>query len=175
MDKPMPNWAFNGMAFMFSLRDVFARPDELLREADIEPGYRVLDYGCGPGSYVPIAAEQVGPEGRIYALDLHPLAVERVQSLARRRQLSNVETIRSDCHTGLPKDSVDVVLLYDILHMLSEPHAVLSELRRVLKPEGRLSVTDPHMKEDDIVDSVTVGALFELATRGAKTYSFAPL
>jgi ubiquinone/menaquinone biosynthesis C-methylase UbiE len=72
----------------------------------------------------------------VYALDLHPLAVERVRTLARKQQLGNVETIQSDCATGLPDGSVDVVLLYDIFHMLSEPDAILGELHRVLPNPG---------------------------------------
>jgi ubiquinone/menaquinone biosynthesis C-methylase UbiE len=109
----------------------------------------------------------------VYALDLHPLAIERVQALARRRNLDNVETIQSDCATGLPDGSVDVVLLYDIFHGLSEPEAVLAELRRVLKAEGTLSVHDPHMREKDLVGGVTESQRFALAGKGEKTYRFA--
>ena len=125
MSTSSSNVGFRMMACMFRIRDLLQSRARVLQEVELEPGFRVLDYGCGPGAYVPHVAKRVGETGRVYALDLHPLAVERVRALARSRQLDNVETIRSDCATGLPDGSVDVVLLYDIFHMLREPNAVL--------------------------------------------------
>jgi len=170
----MPNLAFSGMSFMFKFRDWLFSRAAVLREAEIQLGDCVLDYGCGPGSYVPYLAAQVGAEGKVYALDIHPMAIRRVQSLASQRGMGNVYTIQSDCSTGLPDGSVDIVLLYDILHMLSERDAVLAELCRVLKPEGVLSVEDPHIRESEIVSRVTDKGLFRLAHKGARTYSFVP-
>ena len=83
-----------------------------------------------------------------------------------------METICSDCNTGLPDNSVDVVLLYDTLHSLSDPNGVLEELRRVLKPDGILSFSDHHMKENEIVSKVTSRGLFRLSRKGKRTYSF---
>lgn len=172
MDRSMPSFAFNLMSCMFRVRDLLLPRAEILKEVGIEPGFCVLDYGCGPGGYVAGAVELVGESGKVYALDIQPLAVQRVQALARKRQLTNVETIHSGCETGLPDNIVDVVLLYDIFHMLSEPEMVLAELHRVLKPGGTLSLLDPHMKEDDIMAGVTGGLLFKLSRKGERTYSF---
>nr|MDO8089972.1 class I SAM-dependent methyltransferase [Candidatus Sigynarchaeota archaeon] len=108
----------------------------------------------------------------VYALDINPLAVRRVQSIASKRKLTNVETICSDCRTGLPDNSVDVVLLYDTFHLLNNPNEVLEELHRVLKPEGILSFSDHHMKESEILSRVTNRGLFRLWKKGKKTYSF---
>ena len=174
MDRPMPNLMFNGMSFIFKLRDLISPRKRVLEEAGIKPGYQVLDYGCGPGAYIPDVAEKVGESGKVYALDLHPLAARRVQDLARKRRLTNVETIHSDCKTGLPDNSVDVVLLYDIFHMLSEPQAVLAELHRVLKPGGRLSFSDHHLKEKEIECCVSEKNLFRLTDKDKKTYTFVP-
>ena len=165
MDQAMPNWAFRGMSFIFRIRDALQPRARILQEVPLEPGFYVLDYGCGPGTYLPGLAERVTDRGRVYALDLHPLAVRRVQELARRRGLDNVQTIQSDCQTGLPDESIDVVLLYDIFHMLSEPQDVLAELHRVLKPGGTLSVHDPHIGEQAIIGGVTQGPFFALAGR----------
>ena len=174
MDRPMPNLGFRTMSLIFGLRDFLSPRGKVLREADIQPGFQVLDYGCGPGAYIADVAQQVGPSGRIYALDIHPLAIERVRELCKRKQLTNVETIQSDCQTGLPRDSVDVVLLYDIFHMLSEPDSVLAELHRVLKPGGMLSLLDPHMQEEDLLAKAPDGRLFVLAYKGERTYRFVP-
>jgi len=172
MDKPQSNLDFRLMALSYKVRDLFSPRIDVLKEVGIKPGFRVLDYGCGPGSYIVPLAELVGESGEIYALDIHPLAVKMVQSIASNRGLTNVKTILSDCNTGLPESSIDVVLLYDIFHDLSEPNDVLQELHRILKPTGILSFSDHHMKEGDILSKVTAESLFKLSTRGQKTHSF---
>ena len=173
MNKELSHIGFRLMAFGYRFRDFLQPRGRVLEEVGIESGFTVLDYGCGPGGYVEAAARLVGESGRVHALDMHPLAVRSVRNIARRKQLTNVETIHSDCETGLPDDSVDVVLLYDILHMLGEPDRVLQELHRVLKPGGILSLSDHHMKQDDITSRVEDTGLFRLVRRGSRTYSFA--
>lgn len=171
MDKPMSNFVFNMMSWMFKLRDFLLPREEVLKEVSIKPGFHVLDYGCGPGGYVAGAAELVGKSGKVYALDIHPLAVQRVQEIAREKQLTNVETIRSDCKTGLPDNSVDVVLLYDVFHGLSNPQAILAELHHVLKQDGILSFSDHHMDENEIIAGITGGQLFRLSRKDGRTYT----
>jgi len=114
----------------------------------------------------------VGESGKVYALDINPLAIQKVQGITSKKQLANVETILSDCQTGLPDNSLDVVLLYDIFHHLSDPDVVLKELYRVLKPDGILSFGDHHMKENEIVTEVTNSGLFRLSGKGQRTYTF---
>jgi len=172
MDKPRPNFHFGLMSLIFKLRDLFRSPMKVLREVGIRPGYHVVDYGCGPGSYVYGAAELVGRSGKIYAVDIHPLAIRAVKRLAARKNVANVQTILSDRDTGLPDNSVDVVLLYDTFHELSDPDQVLHELHRVLKPKGVLSLSDHHMKGSEIVRRVTERGLFSLWTKGKRTYTF---
>lgn len=172
MDRPMPAWAFNMMAWTFKLRDLLSPREEILREAGLRPGFRVLDFGCGPGAYVAGAAAMVGPSGRVYALDLHPLAVRRVRDLAQKAGLDSVETIHSDCATGLPDGSLDVILLYDVYHMLRQPEAVLQELHRVLKRGGTLSVLDPHMEAQALTAGIAAGGLFRPVDTGARTQRF---
>jgi hypothetical protein len=76
-----------------------------------------------------------------------------------------VETIHSDCKTGLPDNSLDAVLLYDAFHDLSDPDGVL-------KPDGILSFSDHHMKEDEVASRVTNKGLFKLSSRDKRTHSF---
>jgi len=144
----------------------------VLKEVGIRKGFHVLDYGCGPGSYIKPLAELVGESGKIYALDIHPLAIRAVQRIASRKRLANVNTIISSCQTGLHTSSIDVILLYDILHHLNNLNTVLEELHRILKPEGILSVSDHHLKHDEIVSKITNKGLFTLSVKGSRTYSF---
>jgi len=172
MDKPMPTFHFKCMSFMFNLRDLFTPRKHILKEVGIDPGFHVLDYGCGPGSYIIPLTELVGKSGKVYAVDIHPLAIERVQSIASKKGLTNVQTIHSSGSTELPDETMDVILLYDTLHDLSDPERVLKELHRLLKPTGILSFSDHHMKEDEILSKLASRGLLRLSKKGKKTYSF---
>ena len=160
------------MALAFAVRDWMSPREAILDEVGIAPGFRVLDYGCGPGSYIVAAARRAGASGRVYAVDSNPLALEEARRRAAANGLSNVATIRTDCATGLPNESIDRALLYDILHGLDRPADVLAELQRVLKRDGVLSVSDHHLSEAEILDRVTRAGSFKLSSKGAKTYSF---
>ncbi len=172
MDEPMSDLHFHAMALMFRFRDLIKPRRKILDEVEIEPGFRILDYGCGPGGYVPAAAELAGSSGKVYALDIHPHAIEMVKDLAFKKDLKNVETIISECNTGLPASSLDLVLFYDTYHALGEPDKILKELHRVLKPGGILSFSDHHMEEEEIVKKLTEEGLFRLKEKGKETYSF---
>ena len=164
---------FKLMSLAFKARDLVRSRLNVLTEAEIKPGARVLDYGCGPGSYIIPLAKLVGPTGRIYALDIHPLAIRSVEKLIAKKGLTNVATIHSDRATGLPDESVDVVLLYDVFHDLKHPDGVLKEVRRVLKADGIVSLSDHHMTDIEIVATLTGGGLFKLGAKGKLTHTFA--
>jgi ubiquinone/menaquinone biosynthesis C-methylase UbiE len=164
---------FGLMSLTYKIRDFLRPRDRIIEDVGIKTCSQVLDYGCGPGGYVMPVIRLIGEFGGLYALDVNPLAVRSVQKLAAKKNLSNVRAILSDCATGLPPDSIDVVLLYDILHDLEDRDKVLAELHRVLKPDGILSVSDHHLKEDEINSAVTGKELFKLKSKGKNTLSFA--
>ena len=172
MGGPQSNLDFRGMALYFKLRDFFVPRRRVLEEVGIDKGFTVLDYGCGPGSYVLPTVDLVSESGKVYAVDVHPLAIEMVKKLISKKRLTNVEAIQSDCDTGLRDSSVDVVLLYDTFHALDDTSGALKELHRVLKPNGLLSFSDHHMRENEIRSSVAGEGLFELVDKKMRTYSF---
>ena len=172
MNKPMPDIAFKFMSLGFKFRDFFRPRKNILKEAGINTGFHVLDYGCGPGSYLTAVSAMAGETGKIYALDAHPLAIKMVQRIVSGKHFTNLETILSDCKTGLPDNSLDIILLYDTLHGLENLDCVLEEFGRTLKPDGILSVSDHHLKEVELVSRVTDKGLFRLLRKGENTYSF---
>lgn len=177
VDRPMPAVFFWGMAAMFKLRDWLKPRAVLLNEIPLKAGNIVLDYGCGPGSYIPGLAARVGQNGAVIAVDIHPLAIQQVETLAKRQGLRNVKPCLSDgVHlAGLADASVDAALLFDIFHMLGDQEGVLAELHRVLRPGGVLAVNDPHMDQDALSAQVTRGGAFTLTGRGVHSFTFAPV
>ncbi len=172
MEKLNSNTHFTLMAFGFMFRDLFIPRKKVLKEAGIKTGFRVLDYGCGPGGYILPLSEMVEKKGFVYALDIHPMAIAKVNRLISKRNLENVQTIRSGCQTGLQDNAVDLVLLYDTYHALESPGAVLKEIHRILKPEGMLSFSDHHMQKEEIIKAITDTGLFRHCHQGNKTVTF---
>ncbi len=164
-----------GEFVFFTVRDWLQPPRRKLEEAGLRPGWRVLDFGCGIGSYSIAAARAVGEAGVVHAADIEPGMVERTRRLAASSGLSNVTAILTDCATGLEDRSVDAVLLYDVFHALEQPDLVLKELARVMKPNGILSFSDHHLKDKQVVPGVTAVDRFRPVRRGRLTWTFAPV
>lgn len=143
-----------------------------LRASGVKQGQTVLDFGCGPGYFTIVAARTVGERGRVYALDVHPLAIEAVEEKARKGGLSNITTVLSDRDTGLPDGSVDVVLLYDTIHQIEDKQALLGELDRVLKAGGVLSIWVEHGGGNDVAEVVQDCSRFSLKERREDILNF---
>ena len=156
----------------FALRDALRPREVVLQDVPLREGMAVLDFGCGPGGYVQPLARRVGGAGTIYALDADPLAVRRVERLARRSGLENVHGLLSDGPTPLADGILDAVLIYDVFHMLPDPQSVLHEMHRLLRPAGFVSFSDHHMRKKKIVADMTAGGWFVLSGRGKYTYTF---
>ncbi len=127
------------MLLTMNIRKRFRNIDEEISLAEIKSGDYILDFGCGPGFNTIPAAQKTGPDGRIFALDLSPQAINIVKKKAARYQLENIETIHSGCHTHLQDKSIDLVLLHNTLPLIKEKQKVLDEIGRVLKKGGKLS------------------------------------
>jgi ubiquinone/menaquinone biosynthesis C-methylase UbiE len=160
------------MAIEFRLRDWLRPPVNVLREAGVLPGMTVLDFGCGPGSFSLASARLVGTQGHVYALDIHPLAIHMVMCAAERQSLWNIHPIHGSYPDDLPNESTDAVLLYDVLHDLSEINPILREIHRILKPAGILSASDHHLGESSLRNIVTGSGFFRLADCNRRTCQF---
>ncbi len=175
MAESQSKFGFSLMSFTFSIRDLFFPRDNILDEVGIKEGDFVLDFGCGPGSYIVPVAEIIGETGRIYALDINPLAIEKGRKIASKKRLLNIQFILSDCDTLLSDGRINVALLYDTLHDLSDANPILNEIHRLLTPRGILSCNDHHLKRGEIIARVTESGLFELSDERKKTINFSKL
>ncbi|MBN1284469.1 MAG: class I SAM-dependent methyltransferase [Anaerolineae bacterium] len=144
--RPMPRLFFDMMSLSFRIRDLLKNPHKVLTPVGLRPGMTVVDYGCGPGSYTIAAAQIIGASGKIYGVDVHPQAIKSVQRKARAQGMKHVEALLADGYdSGVPANGADCVLLMDIIHMVSDPNALLAEVRRILKPDGFVYVQVHHI------------------------------
>ena len=111
--------------------------------ADLHPGERVLDLGSGGGIDVLLSAQRVGPTGRAIGLDMTDEMLALARSNAQAANATNVEFLKGQIEAlPLPAESIDVVISNCVVNLAADKPAVFAEIARVLRPGGRIGITD---------------------------------
>jgi ubiquinone/menaquinone biosynthesis C-methylase UbiE len=125
---------------------MFSNPQKVLDQMHIDPGMTVADFGSGAGHYSLLLAEKVGPSGKIFAFDVQKDLLLRLKNLAVQQNIGNIQTFWTDLDepnsTNLKQDSVDRVIMTNVLFQTEDKKALLREAKRVLKPNGLVLVVD---------------------------------
>ena len=135
------NVAFKMITFMHDnpLLPIIRNPYKILERAGLQPGQTVLEVGCGPGFFTIPAAKIVGKDGKVYAVDTHPLAIERVQNKINKAGINNVSLIHANASdTGLPDQSIDLAFMFGLPYIQGGLDSLLTELYRIFKPDASL-------------------------------------
>ncbi len=150
----------------------FRNPQRLLKAAGLKPGQKVLEVGCGPGFFTIPAAKIVGKEGFVYAVDVHPLAIERVKEKIEREKIKNIKPILTNASdTGLPDQSIDLAFIFGLLHVAGGLDEVISEIHRILKQDGVLSFEKTRGSKKKLIEDVERGG-FIYSGRQARIFLF---
>jgi ubiquinone/menaquinone biosynthesis C-methylase UbiE len=173
-DSPTTHFLFRLMAPVMGspLRRRFFDPVRTLKGARIQPGQEVLEVGCGTGFFTIPAAESVGDEGHVYAIDPHPLAIEQVARKIRDAGLTNVRLIKADAtEAALASGSIDLALLFGVIPSPTLPlDRLLPEMHRLLRSEGALAVWTAFPWWSPA--SLTRGGLFIYVGKESGVYNF---
>lgn len=118
--------------------------EAMLRAVGLQPGWQVLDAGCGSGSFLPLMAELIGPRGSIAAFDLAPENIARVNTLASKVVVPIVTQIGSVTKLPYADHSFDAIWNANVTQYLTddELHRMLNEFIRVLKPGGVVAIKE---------------------------------
>lgn len=125
---------------------MFSQPEKNIEQFHVDPGMIVADLGSGSGFYSLALAKNVGPSGKVYAIDVQKDLLSRLEQGAKQEGYLNIELIWGDLDEvggSTLKDSVaDRVVVANILFQLEEKDNFLSEVKRILKPNGTILVVD---------------------------------
>jgi ubiquinone/menaquinone biosynthesis C-methylase UbiE len=152
----------------------FVEPYKALRNAGLKERQQVLEVGCGPGFFTIPSAKIVGPNGRVYAIDINPAAVEAVRQKAEKIGLTNLSVFEADAaRTGLPDQSIDIAFFFGVLHSIKNLQEVLKEIFRILREGSSLSVEKPHSwSERRLLGEVEKQGSFKFIEKQKEIYKF---
>lgn len=130
---------------------VFVEPKQVIHKLSVGQGDTVADFGAGSGYFSFEFARAVGSEGKVYALDVLPSALEAITSRAKTLGLSNIVPQRVNLErpngSGLGTESVDWVIAKDVLMQNEDKAVILREIHRILKASGKAILIEWHPNE----------------------------
>ncbi len=129
-------------------RDQEEDPNRAIDVLKLPKGASVADIGAGSGYMTEKLSKKVGPTGRVYAVDIQQGMIDLINKRIAKRKLTNVTPILSaQDDPRLPVEAIDLALMVDVYHELSQPQLVLRHIKASLKPGGRLVLVE-YRKED---------------------------
>jgi len=124
-------------------REAEEAPSRALAIMQVKPGSTVADIGAGSGYFTSRLSRLVGPTGRVYANDIQRGMLDLLRQRVARERLPNVTLVHGEpADPKLPPASIDLALMVDVYHELSDPQTMLANLRKALKPDGRLVLVE---------------------------------
>lgn len=124
-------------------RDVYKHRDRMIESLNIKKGESVADIGAGTGAFLKLLSDKTGPAGKVYAVDISDEFVEHMKKRKVKEKLSNLEVVKGEMEkTTLPENSIDVVFICNTYHHFGNYKAMLEDMKKILKKNGRLSIVE---------------------------------
>lgn len=124
-------------------REATEQPEKVLDALKIAPGSTVADIGAGTGYFSLRLAKRVSPQGRVLATDIQPQMLALLDENRRAAGIRNIEPILcTPTDAKLPEGQLDLALMVDVYHELAYPEETMAQVRRALKPDGRLVLVE---------------------------------
>jgi ubiquinone/menaquinone biosynthesis C-methylase UbiE len=143
-------------------REIYDQREKIVAAAKIRPGAAVADIGAGTGLFTPMLAAQVGPEGKVYAVDIVPNFLKLIEARCAQAGTRNVQTVLcTERSVEMPPDSIDQAFICDVYHHFEYPQHSLASLHRALRHNGEVFLIDfkriPGVSSDWVLDHVRAG------------------
>jgi len=129
-------------------RDAYQKPHEVLTALNLKPGEVIADIGAGSGYFTFPIAHHLGPEGKVYAVDVSSDMILHLNRRIRDLKTTNVVSVLADPDDPLlPEQSVNRFFICDVWHHVESPSKYLGMIKKMLKPGGQVIMIDFHKKE----------------------------
>lgn len=143
---------------------MFSNPEKNVNQFGIGEGMKVADFGSGAGFYTKILSERVGNSGKVYSVEVQKDLVKRLESELKESGISNVSVIWGDIEvlngTKIADNSLDAVLISNVLFQVEDKLGLVDETKRVLKNEGKVLVIDLDKEADYSISKEDVINIF---------------
>jgi ubiquinone/menaquinone biosynthesis C-methylase UbiE len=174
INKPFENPDVKEFVGKFEVesREVYAKRKEIVAACRPKPGMAVADVGAGTGLFTRLFAKAVGPEGKVYAVDIAPKFIAHVEKTCQAAGLKNVVGVVCTADSvKLPANSVDLVFIRDTYHHFEYPQRTMRSIHRALRPGGQVVLVDfkriPGVSSEWVLGHVRAGQ--EVFTRGNRS------
>lgn len=129
---------------MLEQNNRFLTPREIVEQFSLKSGSQTADFGSGAGDFSIALAEIISPKGKVYAIDVMESAHQSLRSKYKIKNITNIELILAnlECDKGsnLPKKSLDLVMIHNILFQVTNKKHLIQEAHRVLKEDSKLAI-----------------------------------
>ncbi|UCH13999.1 MAG: class I SAM-dependent methyltransferase [Bacteroidales bacterium] len=174
--ETIPDIGFYLMSLFFKVYYFLNPQDKYINSFGIKPGDVVIDYGCGPGDYIKLVSAAAGPRGRVYAVDIHKLAIKSVKKLIKKKNLHNVTPVLADGYScGIKDNTADLIYALDMFHMIEDTNSFLNELNRLLKKDGILILEDGHQERESSREKIKKSGKWEITGEAKRHIRCKPL
>ncbi len=173
------DFKFKLMKISLKLKNFFSNEENRIDQFGIRKGTTVVDYGCGPGLFIKRASQYVGEDGIVYAVDIHPSAIDEINKIIEKNNLTNVKPYltKDSFLTDIPDNEADMIYAMDVYHSIKETNKFLKEMRRIIKKTGYLIIEDAHghIPKAHITTSVRESGLWQVDKEFPKYIRFKPI
>lgn len=157
-----PDWQQWINRFERTGREVYDRRQAIVDASCVSPGMTVADIGAGTGLFTRLFARRVGPNGRVYAVDISRTFVDNIVRTSKESGLTNViGVVDTDHQVMLPPNSIDIAFVSDTYHHFEYPRSMLASILAALRDGGKLIVIDfrrdPRVSSDWVMRHVRAG------------------
>jgi len=145
INKPFENPDIKEFAGKFEVesREIFAKRQDIVTACKLKPGMIVADIGAGTGLFTRLFAKEVGPSGKVFAVDIASNFIDHIEKTCKEQGLKNVVgVVCKQDSVELPANSIDLAFICDTYHHFEFPFKTMTSVHRALRPGGQLVLVD---------------------------------
>jgi FkbM family methyltransferase len=125
---------------------MFSNPEQNVLKLGLREGMKVADFGAGTGLYSLAVSKKVGPDGKVYAIEVQKDLVKKLESEIKHWQVSNIECVWGDIEkkngTKIGDETMDAVIISNVLFQAEDKLGLIDEAKRILKKDGKVLLID---------------------------------